>query len=74
MEVTISALGDIKKFVPEKTDITLEAPIVLSELKIVVGIPKQRTIMYSVNGKVQKGDYEVADKDQVKFLMVVGAG
>ena len=74
MNVSVSALGNIRKFIPEEKVITLDTPVSLNELKVMAGVPKERTVTYAVNGGVQQGDYQVADNDQVKFIMVVGAG
>ncbi len=74
MKVKVSAVGNIKAFVPEEQEINLTAPVSLHELKVLAGIPKERGVMYSVNGRARKGDNLVADNDEVKFLMVVGAG
>ena len=74
MQVTVSALGEIKRFIPEPTVITLVEPVALVDLKGVAGVPAAKNASYVVNGRVQKADYVVADGDQVKILMVVGAG
>lgn len=74
MNVSVSALGNIKEFIPESKNMALEASVSLDELKVLAGIPKIRTVSYAVNGKVKRGDYQVADHDTIKFIMLVGAG
>lgn len=74
MNISVTALGNIKQFIPEAKEIALERAVSLDELKVIAGIPQEKTVSYAVNGRVQKGEYQVADNDQVKFIMVVGAG
>lgn len=74
MKVTVAALGNIRQFLPEAKAIELDQPVSLVELKEIAGIPADKIVTFMVNGQVQKGDYRVADGDQVKFLMIVGAG
>lgn len=74
MKVSVSALGNIKEFIPEEKVIKLESAVSLKELKVLAGVPKEKGVSYVVNGRVQKADYQVADSDQVKILMLVGAG
>ncbi len=67
-------MGNIKEFIPDEMQLELETPVSLSELKVIAGIPKERNVSFVVNGRVQKGGYTVSDHDDVKFLMLVGAG
>ncbi len=59
---------------PEPGEVDLEAPVCLSELKVVAGIPAATPVSYIVNGIVQNGKYLVQDHDAVKFIMIVGGG
>ena len=74
MHIIISALGDIKKYIPDERPITLAGPLTLTELKIQLGIPAAKAVCYSVNGRIQKGTYQPKENDHIKFLMLVGAG
>lgn len=74
MNITVSAIGNIRKHLPEPKAIELDASVSLVELKEIVGIPSKIPASYTVNGKVQRGDYAVQDNDRVKFIVIVGAG
>jgi hypothetical protein len=74
MKVSISAIGSIRKYIPEPKNIELDAPVSLLELKEIAGIPEKVPASYTVNGKLQRGDYAVQDDDNVKFIMIAGAG
>jgi hypothetical protein len=74
MKVSISAIGSLRKYIPEPKDIELDLPVSLLELREIAGIPEKVTASYTVNGKVQRGDYAVQDNDSVRFIMIVGAG
>ena len=74
MNVSVSALGNIRKYIPEPKGIVLKAPIRLSELKEIAGIPAKISVAYAVNDKIQNEAYRVQSNDRVKFIMIVGAG
>ena len=74
MNISVSAIGSLRKYIPEAKQIELDASVSLLELKEIVGIPAKAPAAYTVNGKVQHGKYAVQDNDNVKFIMIVGAG
>lgn len=74
MKVSVSALGSIKKYIPEQKEVVLEESVCLADLKEIAGIPIKTSVSYAVNGKVQNGAYQVQHDDSVKFIMIVGAG
>jgi sulfur carrier protein ThiS len=74
MKVSVSALGNIKKYLPESKEVVLEESVCLSDLKKLSGIPATTAVVYVVNGKAQNGKYVVQENDTIKFIMVVGGG
>ena len=74
MQVNVTALGGIKEFIPSEKCVELDQAVTLDELKVLAGIPSTKNVSYAVNGRVQRGDYVVADCDSVKFIMLAGAG
>ena len=74
MRILVSALGNIKKYIPKPKKVMLEEAVCLRELKEIAGIPAKISVSYAVNDKVQRETYRVQNNDRVKFIMIVAAG
>jgi len=75
MIVRVSALGNIKKYIPQdEKEIEVEQGITLRKLKSLAGIPENLAVGYVVNGTAVGQDYAVSENDTVLFVMLVGGG
>lgn len=75
MIVRISALGNIKKYIPQgEKEIEVEQGTTLRKLKGLAGIPENLAVGYVVNGTAVSQDYKVSENDTVLFVMLVGGG
>ena len=77
MQVSISALGALKKYVPEETLVRLDDPSqnLMQLISGKFGVPDNLSrITFVVNGSIQDQDYVPADGDKIVFMVVGGAG
>lgn len=71
--ISVSATGKLKQYIPKSGEITTNKNLIL-ELKEELGIPVSSVCGYMVNGSIKNGNYPIAEGDNIKFLMLVGAG
>jgi hypothetical protein len=76
MKVSVTALGVLKKYIPEEKDFDLEDGSDLRGLaRETLGIPPEQTrISFVVNGRIQKETYQVQPDDKIVILKMGGAG
>lgn len=76
IKVTVHALGFLMKFIPNKTSISLNKPMLLKQFVFAfTAIPKHETnLSFVVNGKAQKADYLLQNNDEILVLKIGGAG
>ena len=75
-KITISALGPLRKNIPEETEIELLEEITAFELvEKNFGIPKTESRMsFVINGRMERGTYVIKPGDTIKVLKMGGAG
>ena len=76
-QVTISALGALKKYLSEETGFELiEGALSLGDqVAQLTGIPASESrISYVVNGQIQKATYVLSNGDRIVVLKMGGAG
>ncbi|MGL1893124.1 MAG: hypothetical protein OCD02_15935 [Spirochaetaceae bacterium] len=71
--IYVSATGKLKQFIPQSGEIRSNMALV-SELKDEIGIPTNFVCGYMVNGAIKNGKHPITEGDNIKFLMLVGAG
>lgn len=74
MKIYVSAVGNIRRYIPEEKEITLEYGVGIKELKEICGIPIFTNVVVVVNDVVVDSKYIVKDNDNIKFIMIVSAG
>lgn len=74
MKIHISATGHLKRFIPEKRMMEFDDGTTLAAIKELCGIGDNVTAGYLLNGKIARAKDVPNDGDEVKFLMIVGAG
>jgi hypothetical protein len=72
--VYISATGKFKNYVPSEVEKKIEDGLTLKEIKLLVGIPEEKNCGYMVNGYIKRDNEILKDLDNIKFIMLVGAG
>jgi len=74
ISISISATGKIKQFISEEKVIQISEDRQLNDLKLDVGIPSNQVCGFMVNGSIKRGTDTLCDGDDLKFIMLVGAG
>lgn len=77
MKVEVSAIGELKKYIPEEILVELtKRPITLKQIALDnFGIPRTISGMcFVVNGRVQQSNYQPKDKDKILVLKMGGGG
>lgn len=76
-EIKISALGELRKYVPKEKIVAMEngRTTIFDFLEAEFAIPRTEARMsFVVNGGIKKGDYQLKDKDSMVILKMGGAG
>ena len=74
MNITVSATGILKQYIPAKKQIVIPVAITLRDLSRLLGIPEKLTMTYTVNGKISQENSTISDNDEVRLLMIAGGG
>lgn len=74
MQVKITATGHLKRIIGDEMTAQANDGSSLNDIKVLCGIEANLVCGYTLNGKIAKGTDLVSDGDNVKLLMIVGAG
>jgi len=74
MSATLQALGILKAYIGNRSEITVEAGLTVREMLHELNIPSEVVALVVVNDVPQSKEYRVQEGDVIKLLAVVGGG